>query len=232
MLGRQSLGSTRQGGAVPITSATTSTQCVNVRDINFGTGRTARPVFANGGHSCALLDNGGVKCWGMNTWGMIGLNTGNSGPGNKLSCAGGPRDCIGDEPGEMGNALVAAIASNVVKFTLGFRHDCALLGTNQLKCWGTNEEAQIGLGDITGNNVIIGDQANEIANLATTALKSPTIEELTGGGFHTCVWNTDDTLNCWGDNRSGQLGHNDLKSGATVRTRWARRCRIRTPGSN
>jgi hypothetical protein len=40
-------------------------------------------------------------------------------------------------------------------------------------------------------------------------LKAPVVEEVTAGGFETCVWNTDDTLNCWGWNSNGQLGHND-----------------------
>ncbi len=35
------------------------------------------------------------------------------------------------------------------------------------------------------------------------------MEELTAGGFHTCVLNTDHTLNCWGLNSDGQLGHDN-----------------------
>jgi alpha-tubulin suppressor-like RCC1 family protein len=94
--------------------------------------------------------------------------------------------------------------------SIGYRHGCALLVGGTLNCWGTNEQGQLGLGDITGNKLIIGDQNGEMAALDATALKpGKTVEELTAGGFSTCVWNTDDTLNCWGNNDSGQLGHND-----------------------
>jgi alpha-tubulin suppressor-like RCC1 family protein len=169
--------------------------------------------MANGGHTCARLSDQSTKCWGLNTWGMVGLVAGNGSPANKLLCSGDPKDCVGDTGGEMGDALTAAVPSGTTKrISVGYRHSCALLTNGQLKCWGSNEQGQIGLGDNTGNNLYIGDQANEMlpGNLVTTALKSGrVVEELTAGGFHTCVWNTDDTLNCWGFNSAGQLGRND-----------------------
>ena len=117
--------------------------------------------------------------------------------------------CIGDAPGEMGNALTPAIAGNVARLAVGTRHNCVLLTGGELKCWGSNEQGQLGLGDNTGAKQLIGDAAGEMAALAATALKAPVVEEATAGGFETCVWNTDDTLNCWGWNDSGQLGHNN-----------------------
>ena len=182
----------------------------NLADVDLGAGLKAASVLATGGHSCAVLDNGATKCWGLNTWGQVGLNVPNSNPANKQVCTGGANDCIGDAAGEMGDVLTAAIAGNTARLAIGYRHNCAQLTTGELKCWGSNEEGQIGLGTNAGNNVIIGDQSGEIAALATTALKAPAVEELTAGGFHTCVWNTDHTLNCWGFNSDGQLGHNDV----------------------
>ena len=180
---------------------------INVSDVNFGAGRTAKQVLANGGHSCALLDNAAVKCWGLNTWGQVGLNVTNH-PADQVVCN-SANDCIGDAAGEMGDVLTPAIAANVARLTVGTRHNCVLLTTGELKCWGSNQQGQLGLGDNLTSKEIIGDEAGEIAALATTALKAPMVEEATAGGFETCVWNTDDTLNCWGANDSGQLGHND-----------------------
>ena len=111
----------------------------------------------------------------------------------------------------MGSNLLAAIGSGVSRISVGFRHSCALLSNGQLKCWGSNEDGQLGLGTIAAPNDIIGNNAGEIAALATTALTpSTTIEEFSAGGFFNCVWNTNDSLNCWGDNASGQLGHNNV----------------------
>ena len=184
----------------------------NLPTVNLGAAPTY--LMATGGHTCALLSNAAVKCWGLNTWGQVGLNAGNSSPaagGARLVCSGGANDCIGDQANEMGSNLLAAIGSGVSRISVGFRHSCALLSNGQLKCWGSNEDGQLGLGTIAAPNDIIGNNAGEIAALATTALTpSTTIEEFSAGGFFNCVWNTNDSLNCWGDNASGQLGHNNV----------------------
>jgi alpha-tubulin suppressor-like RCC1 family protein len=180
-------------------------------EVNLGTGLSATDIQANGGHTCVVLSDQSIKCWGLNTWGQVGLNAGNNAPADRLQCA-GPSDCIGDDPAEMGDALPAAIAAgSAMRLASGFRHTCALLTSGELKCWGSNEHGELGIGDNMGNNVIIGDQPGEMAALATTVLKSSApLEELTAGGFHNCVWHADKVLNCWGENDFGQLGRNDI----------------------
>jgi hypothetical protein len=58
--------------------------------ISLGPGRTALGLAAGGGHTCARLDDGAVKCWGLNDVGQLGL-------GDTLN--------RGDGPGQMGAAL-------------------------------------------------------------------------------------------------------------------------------
>ena len=42
--------------------------------VNLGTGRTATVVSTGVSHTCALLDNASVKCWGQNGRGQLGID--------------------------------------------------------------------------------------------------------------------------------------------------------------
>ena len=58
--------------------------------VELGTGRTVVALSLGFYHTCALLDNGKVKCWGDNRYGHLGL---------------GDTANRGDATGEMGEAL-------------------------------------------------------------------------------------------------------------------------------
>ena len=45
----------------------------NLPHVSLGTGRSARQIAAAGSHTCALLDDDTVKCWGANCYGELGL---------------------------------------------------------------------------------------------------------------------------------------------------------------
>ncbi|EYF07216.1 regulator of chromosome condensation, RCC1 [Chondromyces apiculatus DSM 436] len=87
-----------------------------------------------GSHACAILHDGRVKCWGYNGSGRLGL-------GDTLD--------RGDGPGEMGDSLPAvnlgtAASATLVGASLGY--SCARLAAGNIKCWGTNEYSQLGVG--------------------------------------------------------------------------------------
>jgi hypothetical protein len=58
--------------------------------VDVGAGRTATRIATGGYVSCAILDDGGLKCWGNGAFGALGL---------------GDTEPRGDDPGEMGDAL-------------------------------------------------------------------------------------------------------------------------------
>ena len=58
--------------------------------VNLGDGRTAKDVMLDYDYICAILDNDSLKCWGDNTYGKLGIGSGNNGvctvDGNDYAC--------------------------------------------------------------------------------------------------------------------------------------------------
>lgn len=77
-------------------------------------------------HTCAVLTDRTLRCWGANGDGQLG--------------AGGP-----DERGPVQPAV-----STTTRVTAAGRHTCALLESGQVDCWGSNERGQLGDGTTTG----------------------------------------------------------------------------------
>ena len=160
-----------------------------------GTGRTAKAIAAGASHTCAILDNDTVKCWGGNDTGQLGLGDINN---------------RGDAAGEMGDALpiVALGTGRTAKaITAGVGHTCARLDNDTVKCWGANGNGQLGLGDVNNR----GDAAGEMGDALPVVALGPgrTVLFVSSGFRHTCAGLDDNTLKCWGFNTTGQLGLGD-----------------------
>ena len=85
-------------------------------------------------------------------------------------------------------------------------HSCAVLGGGTLKCWGLNNEGQLGYGD-TNNR---GGYSNQMgSNLLTVNLGTGrTAKQVASeGSSFTCAILDDDTLKCWGHGYYGNLGY-------------------------
>ena len=105
-----------------------------VVDLGTGPGRVATAVTAGRSHTCALLFDKSVKCWGGNYYGALGIG-------------GWHR---GDEPGEMGDNLPAVDLGPdhvATAISAGSHHTCALLFDKSVKCWGDNSYQQLGTSD-------------------------------------------------------------------------------------
>jgi hypothetical protein len=93
--------------------------------VDLGTGRTAKAISAGRYPTCAILDDGSVKCWGWKS--MIGLGTSIPGSG------------LGDQPGEMGDALPTVdlgAGRTATQIVSTFGETCAVLDDNSVRCWG------------------------------------------------------------------------------------------------
>ena len=164
----------------------------NLPPVDLGTGRTATAVTNGDGHTCALLDNDEVKCWGSNHAGQLGL---------------GDTETRGDGPGEMGDNLPAVdlgTGRTAVAIDANGAATCALLDNGELKCWGDNNRGKLGLGNTTNR----GDGPGEMGdNLPAVDLPTGrTAVAVERGGHHTCAVLDDHTVVCWGYGFHGQLG--------------------------
>ena len=154
--------------------------------IDIGKGHTARAIAAGSAHTCAILDDDSLKCWGNNGNGQLGLGD--------ITRRSSSATAVNLGTGDTARAIAA-----------GSAHTCAILSNailddDSLKCWGDNGNGQLGLGDITRRS-----SPAAAVNIGT----GHTARAIAAGDKHTCAILDDDSLKCWGDNEDGQLGLGD-----------------------
>ncbi|MEN9300867.1 MAG: hypothetical protein RLZZ254_648, partial [Actinomycetota bacterium] len=157
--------------------------------VDLGSGRTATQLALGEEHSCALLDNASVKCWGGNIYGQLGV-------GDDLD--------RGNETGEMGNALpvVSFGSATPISIAAGDYHTCALLDSGQVTCWGLNSSGQLG----RGTNSSVGAASGFVATTTVSLGTGRTAVALALGSSHTCVVLDDLSIKCFGSGGNGRLG--------------------------
>ena len=140
-------------------------------------------------HSCALMSDQTVNCWGRNNLGQLGNGTvNNSSIATKLPSL-----------------------SFVSKIATGYHHNCVILTDKTLKCWGDNYYGQLGNGKSGGSDTNSDATDTYDADIeSNTPLQVPSLTnviEVSCGWHHTCVLLSDRTVKCWGRNLNGQLGN-------------------------
>ena len=161
----------------------------NLPAVDLGPGRTATAIAAGGTHTCAILDNGAVKCWGRSNRGQLGYDNSNT---------------VGGSSSQMGANLPQVNLGLTAKaITAGDQHTCAILSNDSLKCWGGNLFGQLGI----ESTVDTGDTSGEMAVLSPVSLPTGrTVRAISAGAYHTCAVLDNGALACWGYNNHGQLG--------------------------
>jgi alpha-tubulin suppressor-like RCC1 family protein len=84
-------------------------------------------IAAGSSHTCALLSDGTVKCWGRNDYGQLGDGT-----------------FI-----DKNTPVTVSGLTNAVAIAASDVHTCALLSDGTAKCWGNNYDGQLGDGTFT-----------------------------------------------------------------------------------
>lgn len=156
-----------------------------------------------GRHACALYGGGYTRCWGNNERGQLGL---------------GHREFQGDlKPYQLTNGDRSKLAGPIdlggpaVDVKAGFDFTCALLADQSVRCWGNNDDGQLGLGNSSNQ-----DETTPIA-LGPINLGGPVLA-LSVGDQSACAILSDGSLRCWGDNSSGVLGLGDTSSPSPTTT--------------
>ncbi|HWB74309.1 MAG TPA: hypothetical protein VG755_05125 [Nannocystaceae bacterium] len=153
-------------------------------------GGVALDVVAGGRHTCALLEGGEVRCWGVGFAGELGYGNAESIGNDEVPSSVAPVD----------------VGGTVVQLAAGFYHTCALLDTGEVRCWGLNVLGELGLADVLN----IGDDESPSA-VDPIALGGVAVQ-IASSNDHTCAVLDDGTVRCWGLNGAGQLGYGDLEN--------------------
>ncbi|MBY0356079.1 MAG: hypothetical protein K2Q12_10200 [Rickettsiales bacterium] len=181
-------------------------------------------IESGGVHTCGIMSDRSVRCWGYNSDGQLG---------------------VGSTTDQWNPATVTGL-NNVRSLGLGYLHSCAVLGDNTVRCWGRNVDGQLGDGSfsqrtsivtttgvsnaisVTAGNAhtcIVTNSSNvmcwgsdayaQLGNIASASSTSPVAvtEDATGtlltgalaasaGEFHTCALTNaaNNNVRCWGSN--------------------------------
>jgi alpha-tubulin suppressor-like RCC1 family protein len=139
-----------------------------------GLGAGVVAVDAGRSHTCAIVEGGALGCWGDNAYGQVG-------DGSQYNDRKAPVQV---------NGLTAGTSATAS----GGYHSCALSDSGAVKCWGYNEDGQLGIGSILSRSTPVN-----VSGLTDAVA-------VAAGLYHSCALTEDGLLRCWGKNANGQIG--------------------------
>ena len=194
---------------------------------------TAVSISAGSTHACAVTAQGGARCFGDNTYGMLGngSTTSSSTPVDVLglsgavavaagswdSCAivaGGAVECWGqNNVGQLGNGgttnsstpVTVTGLTGAVAIGAGNSYACALTSGGAVYCWGWNPYGQLGVGS---------SPSFSTSPVQVTGLSSG-VTAIGVGVANACAVLATGGVECWGAGTDGQNGNNTLANAPT-----------------
>ena len=155
----------------------------------------------NGYGYCALLDSGGVDCWGFGEFGELGNGQFYTAVPNG-SATPVP---VADTDGSGTLSGVASLAS-------GGEGYCAVLTSGRVDCWGYGPDGELGNGQyysLSPNGSALPVQVIDTDGSGLLA----GVTDLTGDGNGYCAVLTSGALDCWGAGANGELGNGQFYQG-------------------
>jgi alpha-tubulin suppressor-like RCC1 family protein len=172
-----------------------------------------------GGHSCALLDSGKIRCWGNGFEAHEDLPV----EGRVVQLSAGARHvcallqsgrvrCWGDSLyGQLGYGSRRSVAfdqppadvdvgGEALQVAAGWGQTCALLKPANVRCWGNEPLPDGPLKSLDQRFSALPASAYGLVRIG-----GPVVQLAVGGS--NCALLAQGTVRCWGDNRSGQLGY-------------------------
>lgn len=226
-----------QGECVSLDDAGTDT-CEQTSESTNGCAPTGCPsisaVSAGDFHSCALLADHTVMCWGMNTLGENNSSIAKKTPpelvdgltdievyqaGRAHTCfvrSTGPAQCFGiNYQGELGDGtksntaqpVAVKLAGKPIAFGLGESHTCAVLSDGSVQCWGVGSFGE--LGDGTASDSLTPRPVPGLSGITAISARVS----------RTCVLSSDRTVSCWGGSRAFTGFNNPPNVGGAVSPR-------------
>ena len=211
--------------------------------VDLGAGNTPVAVSAGGFHTCAIVDNGSLYCWGSNANGRLGT--------------GDPTTQSAYSPAWVD----LGVGRTALAISAGSDHTCAILDDSSLTCFGSDYNGALGNGpgqgdssvpaivlggftwsnstgsnsgssafDLTasseGADLMVGDLMDEItfqydssaasgsgSGSSSSSSFAYANNKVSAGGKHTCAILGNGTLMCWGGDETGQVGNGGANTG-------------------
>ena len=133
-------------------------------------------------HSCAVDSAQSVKCWGFNRYAALGSGS-----------ATGPQTC-----GSYSCSTSATIVSGINTATMvsaGSAFSCALLSDQTVKCWGINNDGEVGNGLSDGPDTCGFDKCSFAPS---TVVGLTGVAAIAAGNNFACALTTSQGVTCWG----------------------------------